>query len=111
MRTIVLIAIFASSAVSALTVAPVRVTSAPTMTAVAWSNTRNALGDIFESRASNSDCGMCGGSAEGCPMCRAFEAPPLDMESSNYECGMCGGAPEGCPMCRARMPPLLEFEA
>ena len=60
-------------------------------------------GNLFE-------CGMCGGSAEGCPMCRgpspkqAGFLEQSELEANLFECGMCGGSAEGCPMCRGPSP-------
>ena len=95
----------------------------------------NVLGESELDIDNRYACGMCGGTAEGCPMCRGptqvasilldtfdplgkselswdpagFVQGKSDLEvDSSYECGMCGGAVEGCPNCRGPTPASFE---
>ena len=53
------------------------------------------------------ECGVCGGSAGGCPACGGFETPNAgsitedksELEAGRFECGVCGGSGGGCPAC------------
>ena len=63
---------------------------------------------------SSFECGMCGGMADGCPMCRAptpaaYKAFSFDVHEemdtkSSFDCELCGGLGEGCPMCHGPSP-------
>ena len=82
--------LFASSAVSALKVAPtaahISAMKAPVRATFAYD-----LPDTFEGVDLNADPE---GSLEG----------QSERNVKHYECGMCGGAADGCPMCRGPAP-------
>ena len=62
------------------------------------------------------ECGVCGGSAGGCPACGGFETPNAgsitedksELEAGRFECGVCGGSGGGCPACGS---PIFELVA